>query len=73
MLNEKGFLKVIDFGIARILRENEQSHTCCGTAEYIAPEVLNEEYSFAADIWSVGILMFEMRFGFTPFKSSNRV
>ena len=68
MLNEKGFLKIIDFGIARVLREYEQSHTACGTAEYMAPEVLAQEYSYAADMWSVGVIMFEMRFGFTPFR-----
>ena len=73
MINERGFLKIIDFGIARLLRQNELAVTACGTLEYMAPEVLkHESYNYTADLWSVGILMFEMRFGFTPFKSQNK-
>ena len=73
MIDEKGFLKIIDFGIARLLRQNELAATACGTIEYMAPEVLkHESYNYTADLWSIGILMFEMRFGFTPFKSQNK-
>lgn len=74
MIDERGFLKIIDFGISRKLGTwGEKSTTFCGTAEYIAPEVIMETgYSFSADIWSVGILMYEMRFGVTPFKHQNK-
>ena len=74
MIDERGFLKIIDFGISRKLGTwGEKSTTFCGTPEYIAPEViLQSGYSFSADIWSVGILMYEMRFGMTPFKHQNK-
>ena len=73
MINDKGFLKIIDFGIARLLRQNELASTGCGTLEYMAPEVIkHESYNYTADLWSIGILMFEMRFGFTPFRSNNK-
>ena len=74
MIDERGFIKIIDFGISRKLGTwGEKSTTFCGTAEYIAPEVIQQTgYSFSADIWSVGILMYEMRCGMTPFKHQNK-
>jgi len=49
-------LKICDFGISKIIKENEMILEKSGTPAYIAPEVLNEEgYSgFASDYWSLG-------------------
>ena len=73
MIDERGFIKIIDYGIARILSFNELAYSGMGTPEYMSPEMLNKDgYNFTADWWSVGILMFELRFGKTPFSNRNQ-
>lgn len=43
-----------------------------GTAEYLAPEIVNKSgHSYEVDIWTLGILIYEMINGFTPFRDSN--
>ena len=72
MLDADGYVKLIDFGLATVLRNGQKLFDRCGTPVYMAPEVIskNEGYSFSADWWSVGIIMYEMLFGIAPF--SNR-
>ena len=54
-------LKLIDFGIACIVRENESVNDTCGTLAYVAPEVLRKQwYNAKADMWSVGVIVFMM-------------
>ena len=66
MIDEKGYLKVIDFGTAVIIKDF--TSTITGTPHYIAPEVLlGRGYSFSADYWSIGILAFEIYFNYYPF------
>ena len=74
LLSSKGHLLLTDFGLCKILLNGEKTYTLCGTAEYIAPEQLNKEkgYDFAVDIWTMGILMYELLHGRTPFYSRNR-
>lgn len=51
----------------------EKSHSFVGTEEYVAPEIVRGEgHDFAVDFWALGILAYEMAFGRTPFKGSNR-
>jgi len=71
-LDENGYLKIIDFGMTRILRCGERSNTICGTPEYQAPEIVKGEmYDHAADIWSIGTVTYELMFGVTPFRNRN--
>ena len=64
MIDESGYLKVIDFGLARILREGEEASTRCGTPIYMAPEILKgDNYNFSAEWWAVGIVIYEMLVG----------
>lgn len=68
-------LKVADFGFARFI-ESPQSlvWTCCGSPLYMAPEVLNlESYTEKADLWSVGVILFEMLAGYAPFYAKNQI
>ena len=46
--------------------------TQLGTELYMAPEIMeNREYNFSVDMWSIGIILFEILFGVHPFKSQN--
>jgi serine/threonine protein kinase len=68
MVNRNGYCKLIDFGFAKLLPNGEKSFTLCGTAEYLAPElVLGTGHNHAVDWWTVGIVAYELRCGKTPF------
>ncbi len=41
LLDDKGYLKLADFGLAKYLKETEKAMTICGTPEYLSPEVIN--------------------------------
>uniref|UniRef100_A0A2K5VRB4 non-specific serine/threonine protein kinase n=1 Tax=Macaca fascicularis TaxID=9541 RepID=A0A2K5VRB4_MACFA len=62
-------LRICDFGFAKQLRaENGLLMTPCYTANFVAPEVLKRQgYDEGCDIWSLGILLYTMLAGYTPF------
>lgn len=66
-------VKIADLGFARELQYEELSDTICGTPLVMAPEVLNgRRYNHKADVWSLGIVFFEMLAGFTPFTGRDK-
>ena len=66
MVLESGFIKLIDFGAAKHIKE--RTNTIIGTPQYMAPEViLGDQYSFEVDYWSVGCCLYEFIYGEVPF------
>jgi len=60
LISSTGYLKVIDWGFAKEIADNT-TYTMCGTPEYLAPEVVNcSGHGRAADLWSLGVNLFEM-------------
>ncbi|KAG8011290.1 cGMP-dependent protein kinase 1 [Nibea albiflora] len=71
MLDVKGYVKLVDFGFAKMMVRGEKTYSFVGTPEYMAPEIIkNQGHDFAVDFWSLGILIFELLVGSPPFSSS---
>lgn len=72
-LTQNGLIKLGDFGIAKCLRNTvEKAKTVVGTPYYLSPEIVqNKPYSFKSDIWSLGVLLYEMCALKMPFDGSN--
>ena len=66
-------IKICDFGVSKIVKNNESMIEQCGTPAYIAPEILlNRGYEgFGVDIWSAGVVLYAMLSGTVPFKGNN--
>ncbi|KAJ6516127.1 putative serine/threonine protein kinase [Mycena sanguinolenta] len=70
LLDATGHVALCDFGLSKAdLRSDQLTTTFCGTTEYLAPEMLLDElgYSKIVDFWSLGVLLFEMCCGWSPF------
>jgi serine/threonine protein kinase SCH9 len=70
LLDANGHIALCDFGLSKAnLTKNDTTNTFCGTTEYLAPEVLLDEagYTKMVDFWSLGVLVFEMCCGWSPF------
>mmetsp|Transcript_18784 Transcript_18784/g.18756 ORF Transcript_18784/g.18756 Transcript_18784/m.18756 type:complete len:397 (-) Transcript_18784:17-1207(-) len=66
MVDDEGYLKLIDFGTAKIL--SGRTYTVVGTPHYMAPEIITGKgYEITADYWSLGIILFEFLCGNVPF------
>ena len=65
---------MVDFGFSKIYEnENNLLKTRCGTPYYVAPEIVNREpYDSKCDMWSLGVILYNLMSGYRPFDGNNR-
>lgn len=69
LLTEQYTLKITDFGLSKFVYKQQMFETLCGTPLYMAPEILNyNKYTDKADLWSIGVILYEMLTGKTPYE-----
>jgi len=72
VVDENGYLRITDMGIARILKSDNSSDTS-GTPGYMAPEVMcRQSHSFAADYFALGVIGYEFMMGRRPYVGRTR-
>ena len=70
-LNNLGQIKLGDFGVSKNLETMKMASTFIGSLDYLAPEIINEQnYSFEADIWSLGATFYELMTFKKPFRGN---
>jgi cGMP-dependent protein kinase len=70
MMCTDGYLKLVDMGTAKKLKieKRYRTNTIIGTPHYMAPEIITGKgYSFYVDLWSMGVIMYELLCGKLPF------
>lgn len=69
MLDSHGYIKIIDFGVSKVLHQRDsRTFTVIGTPHYIAPEIVaGGGYAIQVDLWSLGVMLFELVCGRLPF------
>ena len=72
LVTNLGDIKITDFGFARYFDNDMVIQTICGSPLYMAPEIMkNKKYDLKSDLWSVGIILYEMLVGQAPFRAKN--
>ena len=74
LIDQHGYPIITDFGLCKgNLSREDRTTSFCGTAEYMAPEiVLKKPYTRSVDWWSFGALVYEMVTGLPPFYTQNK-
>ena len=72
LLVDNDKIKLCDFGWCTQIASEQNRSTYCGTLEYMAPEmIMEQQYNKAIDIWSLGILLYELIHNYSPFRASD--
>ena len=74
LLNQNNIIKIIDFGLSNYYDDGNLLSTLCGSPFYSSPELINgQKYDgFSVDIWSIGISLYAMIYGYLPFRDRNK-
>lgn len=68
-----GDVRIVDFGLSRVMKNSEELREIMGTPEYVAPEILSyDPISTATDMWSIGVLAYVMLTGVSPFLGNDK-
>ncbi|XP_071518371.1 death-associated protein kinase 1-like [Panulirus ornatus] len=66
-------IKLIDFGLSRVISQQEEVRDLMGTAEFVAPEIVNyEPLSLATDMWAIGVITYILLSGSSPFLGNSQ-
>ena len=73
MVDDKGKIKIIDFGFSTTTDSRSKLSTFCGTPPYMCPELASRQpyNGFCADIWALGISLYLMLYGKFPFRAAD--
>lgn len=72
LLDKNNNLKLCDFGISLMIKNNQYYTDRCGTPAYIAPEIIKSKYKgFKSDYWSLGVTLFILLTASPPFKAKS--
>ena len=73
LFNEDGYILLADFGLAKMTAsKKDQTNSFCGTPEYLSPEmIIGNGHDHTVDWWTLGILLYELLVGITPFFHRN--
>ena len=74
LLNSKGEIKLSDFGICKLLDSDAKCSSFVGTIKYMSPErVVRSEYGLPGDIWSLGLVVYELAAGCFPYPNTENI
>lgn len=72
LFDARGYVKLVDFGLAKKIGPTDKTWTFVGTPDYLAPEmILGKGHDRSVDYWTLGILIYELSVGRPPFKEKD--
>jgi serine/threonine protein kinase len=74
LVTDSGDIVITDFGFARYFDNEIMLNTLCGSPMYMAPEIMiNKKYNSKSDLWSLGVIFYELLYGDTPYSAKNMI